>query len=498
MTMTSWPYVAQDVTDIQYSKLMKEYGLSGVTVRNSTNLQLYADGTGLQSKIKAGQALIRGYMFDNTADIIVPHDAPAGTGRLDRVVLELNVSAPSIADRIKPKVLKGTASAAPLPTRDPTGVWQISLGTVSVGSSAVTIVAGDVLVDRDYASAPVGYWMDDDHRPIEEAEVGMLGFNVSRAAWEYFSGGTTWLALAPVVTWGTITGKPTTFPPSTHGHNATDITTGVLALARIPVLTSAYLANDSVGSAQLADNSVGAAAIAANAVGNSELATGSVTNAKLGTGAVTTVKLADESVGYDQIGGTLKDGINSLGDASALNRGTVAAARIPGLDASKITSGTIGRPVNSPGTVVAAGDIGCNGRMQSVGSRNWTVVNNYVSAYMDASGYFGASPSARRFKQDIQPWQEDVIKLLNIEPKVYHLRKEVDLLGDEAPWRIGFIAEDLIDAGLDELVPLVSDEEDEEFGLPISINYEFYVVVLQMIVRNLATRLAVVEEKVGI
>ena len=41
-----------------------------------------------------------------------------------------------------------------------------------------------------------------------------------------------------VPSWGEVTGKPTTFVPSAHSHNASDINAGTLALARIPTGTS--------------------------------------------------------------------------------------------------------------------------------------------------------------------------------------------------------------------------------------------------------------------
>ena len=37
-------------------------------------------------------------------------------------------------------------------------------------------------------------------------------------------------------TWATLDGKPTVFPPAAHTHSAADVTTGVLALARLPAL----------------------------------------------------------------------------------------------------------------------------------------------------------------------------------------------------------------------------------------------------------------------
>ena len=40
------------------------------------------------------------------------------------------------------------------------------------------------------------------------------------------------------VSWSDISGKPSTFTPSAHTHSASDITSGTLALARIPTGTT--------------------------------------------------------------------------------------------------------------------------------------------------------------------------------------------------------------------------------------------------------------------
>lgn len=55
---------------------------------------------------------------------------------------------------------------------------------------------------------------------------------------------------APVVSWGDIADKPSTFTPSAHNHSASNITSGTLSSARLPVVTSsangAMLAADKV------------------------------------------------------------------------------------------------------------------------------------------------------------------------------------------------------------------------------------------------------------
>ena len=47
-----------------------------------------------------------------------------------------------------------------------------------------------------------------------------------------------YLTSVPAQSWSSITGKPSTFTPSAHTHSASDITSGTLAIARIPTGTT--------------------------------------------------------------------------------------------------------------------------------------------------------------------------------------------------------------------------------------------------------------------
>ena len=63
----------------------------------------------------------------------------------------------------------------------------------------------------------------------------------------------------PVISWAEIQGKPSAFPPSTHSHSATEITSGVLSVDRLPtdVVLEAELAAAIAG---LSENIDGGAA----------------------------------------------------------------------------------------------------------------------------------------------------------------------------------------------------------------------------------------------
>lgn len=71
-----------------------------------------------------------------------------------------------------------------------------------------------------------------------------------------WSAGLTYLNTTPtgeIVYWDSIEGKPVVFPPANHQHDASDISSGVLDLARVPVLDNSKLGAKSVTSDKLSD-----------------------------------------------------------------------------------------------------------------------------------------------------------------------------------------------------------------------------------------------------
>ena len=66
------------------------------------------------------------------------------------------------------------------------------------------------------------------------------GGTADSVAWNNVTGKPGWVdsTSKPTYTWSEISGKPSTFTPSAHTHSASDITSGILALARIPTGTT--------------------------------------------------------------------------------------------------------------------------------------------------------------------------------------------------------------------------------------------------------------------
>ena len=67
----------------------------------------------------------------------------------------------------------------------------------------------------------------------------MLGGVADSVDWSNITNKPTWIgSTKPTYTWSEISGKPSSFTPSAHTHSASDITSGTLALARIPTGTT--------------------------------------------------------------------------------------------------------------------------------------------------------------------------------------------------------------------------------------------------------------------
>lgn len=150
MAQTSWPFENVDTTETQFSQMFRNIG-EGVKGSSATNdLKPFGDSSGMQVKVYAGQALVRGIYYSSTAtETLAVAAAHATLGRIDSVVLELDPSANSILL----KVLTGTPASTPVAvtlTQTDAGVWQQLLGTVSVAAAATTVSAGNVTDARSF------------------------------------------------------------------------------------------------------------------------------------------------------------------------------------------------------------------------------------------------------------------------------------------------------------------------------------------------------------
>lgn len=272
------------------------------------------------------------------------------------------------------------------------------------------------------------------------------------------------------IAWSRITGKPATFPPSPHTHAADDVNWGTFVVARIPHMTSyetdkrVYLGSDpdsptSGTYAAIADDLANILwitrggqqkfAVDANGVivvGRIPVASvdGTVPIGKGGTGG-TTAAAARNNLGLGTAAtvDTTTSSADSNGKVPAFN----AAGQLPcGTPASSGQAANKGYVDGAVAGITADAD-----RVTSAAYSREAGANRYTM-WMDGNRWIGRSSSSRRFKSDIRAAQLDVDSFLGIPVQTFH--RDVD---DDGVLDLGAIAEDVADAGLDDLVTLDDD-----------------------------------------
>lgn len=197
MAQTSWPFENADTTEAQYSQLFRRLQTSGVSGSPATtDLKVTGDSTGMNVKVAAGYAIVRGHAYYNSSQVTLTIGAAGASPRIDTVVLRLDPTANSIVLA----VVAGTPGASPVaPTLTQTdeGTFELAIGSVAVGASVTTISAGNVTDVRFYLGSQFGRWTTAT-RPSAPL-VGTAGFNTTNSAPEYWDG-SAWVSFTPAIT----------------------------------------------------------------------------------------------------------------------------------------------------------------------------------------------------------------------------------------------------------------------------------------------------------
>lgn len=113
--------------------------------------------------------------------------------------------------------------------------------------------------------------------------------------------------------------------------------------------------------------------------------------------------------------------------------------------------------------------------------RNNELTSNYSSvAISTVTSQLGYISSSITTKKNIEPLQFTIDSILAVEPVQFNYKSEEDGL----PKHAGFIAEQLVEAGLNDYVSF------DESGTPVTVNYDRFVSALQSVVRHQATQIA--------
>lgn len=197
MTQSSWPFQGVDTTETQYSRTLRHlvpFGRSGVNgVPGDNNLKVIGDSSGMNVKVKVAngnsQAIVRGHMYNSTADETLAIGASSTNPRIDSVVLTLDPTANTILLAVVPGT-PAVTPVAPALTQTDTAVFQFKLADVLVGSNVTTISAAAVTDTRQFIE---NVWTSAT-RPA--GTIGLTGFNTTLGAHEYYTG-SAWTTVMP-------------------------------------------------------------------------------------------------------------------------------------------------------------------------------------------------------------------------------------------------------------------------------------------------------------
>ncbi len=149
MTKTYYPFATgagRVVNTSQWSALAGNWLRDGVVRGLLNDLEVYADSSGMQVKVKSGVAYVQGLFFKSDAIEALPTAvAHATLQRIDRVGLRVDY----VGETMDLVVLTGTpgAGAPPALTRN-ANIYEISLAQVTVDAAAATIAVDKVTDER--------------------------------------------------------------------------------------------------------------------------------------------------------------------------------------------------------------------------------------------------------------------------------------------------------------------------------------------------------------
>lgn len=202
MTQTSYPFENTDTSEAQYSQLFRRLNRDGVWGSPSgTELKPTGDSSGMQVKVAAGYAMVRGHFYSSDSIVTLAVGASNSNPRIDLVVLRLDPTANSIVLAVK----AGTAAAspsAPALTQTDTGTYEIAIGSILISANATTIAAGDVTDVRPFMGTQFAVWTTAT-RPSSPS-VPTAGLNTTTGIPEYWNG-SAWAPFMTAVTAAMIT-----------------------------------------------------------------------------------------------------------------------------------------------------------------------------------------------------------------------------------------------------------------------------------------------------
>lgn len=131
------------------------------------------------------------------------------------------------------------------------------------------------------------------------------------------------------------------------------------------------------------------------------------------------------------------------------------------IDANSYTKAEINARIAAP-----SGNVSVAGILSSTGSRSNPIDTFRTVVWREDGTDMGYSSSTRRVKQDIVDHVLPEVAFRSVRPREFRYIAQVAELGDDARTDVGFIAEELVEAGISE--PVYFDAE----GIPEGVNYD--------------------------
>lgn len=221
MALKGYPFDGQAVTEAEFSTLFKNFQQTGVVPTEGGGMSVSADGGGMRVFVDSGFAVVRGFGVSNSDTTTLDIEPSSSQNRWDAVYLRLDPSKNEVTFEVKKGIPGSNTYIAGTQTR--TGVYEMLLALVQVFANVGSIRAENVYDRAPRIGTNVGCFTRFT-RPADPT-VGYLGYNETDKKWEFFNG-SKWIPLATEsesggpanVKWSSISGKPSTFPPSSHRH----------------------------------------------------------------------------------------------------------------------------------------------------------------------------------------------------------------------------------------------------------------------------------------
>lgn len=198
MAEQGYPFENIDTTESQFSKWARnfqQYGVKGIP--GDTNLKPTGDDSGLQVRVSAGQAFIRGHYYINSLQLTLPIVSAGTNSRIDAVVVELDPDNNVIAAKIVQGVASSGTPVAPTLEQTDSDIYQLLLGYVTIPPSTTSITAGMVSDNRSFMGNQLGIWTTAT-RPSNVTAWITVGYNSTLGIHEVWNG-STWIPFAPDV-----------------------------------------------------------------------------------------------------------------------------------------------------------------------------------------------------------------------------------------------------------------------------------------------------------